>query len=107
MFEEPEYLGPVSLPGEPTDALPGSEQKIRIMTERATRHEQLFHPQDGLVCKDRARRPRTAEVLAWPVPSADPAAARPEAAALPNEQTCLPFQEPAGHAHAAAVAASG
>jgi hypothetical protein len=34
---------------EPTAALPGSEQKIRVMTERAARREQLFHPMDGLV----------------------------------------------------------
>jgi hypothetical protein len=36
-----------SLPSNPTDALPGSEQKILIMMERARRREQLFHPLDG------------------------------------------------------------
>jgi hypothetical protein len=36
-----------SLPSNPTDALPGSEQKILIMMERAQRREQLFHPLDG------------------------------------------------------------
>jgi hypothetical protein len=36
-------------PPEPTAALPGSEQKIRVMTERAARRQQLFHPMDGLV----------------------------------------------------------
>lgn len=34
-------------PGEPTDAPPGSERKIRIMIERAARREPLFHPLDG------------------------------------------------------------
>lgn len=34
------------LPAEPTSAGPGSEEKIRILAERADRGEQLFHPQD-------------------------------------------------------------
>jgi hypothetical protein len=54
MNEELDFAGPSSLPGEPTDALPGSDQKIRIMAERALRREQLFHPLDGLV-KRKAR----------------------------------------------------
>jgi hypothetical protein len=36
-----------SVPGEPTSAAPGSERKIRILIERATRREPLFHPLDG------------------------------------------------------------
>ncbi len=36
-----------ALPKEPTAAPPGSEEKIRVMTERAARREQLFHPLDG------------------------------------------------------------
>lgn len=36
-----------ALPKEPTTAPPGSEEKIRVMTERAARREQLFHPLDG------------------------------------------------------------
>jgi hypothetical protein len=52
-LEEPtddafDLVGPVSLPGEPTEAAPGSEEKIRVLTERASRREQLFHPLDGL-----------------------------------------------------------
>ena len=52
-LEEPaddafDLVGPVSLPGEPTDAAPGSEEKIRVLTERASRREQLFHPLDGI-----------------------------------------------------------
>jgi hypothetical protein len=33
-------------PGEPTDAPPGSEEKIRILIERAARRQPLFHPMD-------------------------------------------------------------
>jgi hypothetical protein len=36
----------VSLPGEPIDAVPGSPDKVRILTERASRGEPLFHPGD-------------------------------------------------------------
>jgi hypothetical protein len=39
---------PVSQPGEPTSAPPGSAIKIRVLTERAARREALFHPQDNL-----------------------------------------------------------
>src|SRR5262245_29586055 len=39
---------PLSRPGEPTDAPPGSARKIRILTERASRREALFHPKDNL-----------------------------------------------------------
>ncbi len=39
---------PISRPGEPTDAAPGSQRKIRVLTERAARREALFHPQDNL-----------------------------------------------------------
>lgn len=47
MSSEPTRIRSVSLPNEPTDALPGSEEKIRVMIERASRREPLFHPQDG------------------------------------------------------------
>jgi hypothetical protein len=33
---------------EPTDALPGTEAKVRVLEERARRREQLFHPQDAV-----------------------------------------------------------
>jgi hypothetical protein len=39
---------PVSRPGEPTSAAPGSAVKIRVLTERAGRREALFHPGDNL-----------------------------------------------------------
>lgn len=35
------------LPDQPTDAPPGSEQKMAVMTERASREQQLHHPQDA------------------------------------------------------------
>lgn len=35
------------LPAEPTDALPGTEAKIRVLERRAARGEQLFHPLDA------------------------------------------------------------
>jgi hypothetical protein len=34
--------------GEPTNASPGSEEKIRVLMARAARREPLFHPNDGL-----------------------------------------------------------
>ncbi|MFO0929106.1 MAG: hypothetical protein U0736_19140 [Gemmataceae bacterium] len=46
---------PISRPGEPTDAPPGSPRKIRVLMERASRREALFHPQDNL--KRRFDRP--------------------------------------------------
>src|SRR6516165_2789474 len=36
------------LPGEPTNAAPGSEEKIQVLMARAARREPLFHPNDGL-----------------------------------------------------------
>jgi hypothetical protein len=39
---------PVSRPGEATSASPGSAKKIRVLMERASRREALFHPQDNL-----------------------------------------------------------
>jgi hypothetical protein len=48
---------PGCLPQEPTSALPGTEQKILVMMERAARREQLFHPLDGLAVKVDASSP--------------------------------------------------
>jgi hypothetical protein len=63
MNDEHDLPGPASLPGEPTDAPPGSELKIRIMTERASRREELFHPQDGARKKSRLRLVRLARMF--------------------------------------------
>ena len=40
--------GPESVPGQATDAPPGSARKVRVLMERATRREPLFHPGDNL-----------------------------------------------------------
>jgi len=53
MDDELDFMGPAVLPGEPTEAVPGSEKKIRVMMERASRREQLFHPEDGIRRKNR------------------------------------------------------
>jgi hypothetical protein len=48
MHDEVNLLRSGSRRGEPTDASPGSEDKIRVMAERASRREPLFHPLDNL-----------------------------------------------------------
>jgi hypothetical protein len=48
MEETPVLREPISQPGEPTTAAPGSPRKIRVLMERATRREPLFNPRDGL-----------------------------------------------------------
>jgi hypothetical protein len=50
-----EFVVPASTPGQPTEGLPGTELKIRVMTERAGRREDLFHPLDGMGKRKRAR----------------------------------------------------
>jgi len=40
--------GPESVPGQATDAPPGSARKVRVLMERAGRREPLFHPGDNL-----------------------------------------------------------
>ena len=52
MYCEPVTGSALSRPGEPTEAAPGSEEKVRIMIERAARRESLFHPLDGLTPRD-------------------------------------------------------
>lgn len=39
---------PVTEPQEPTDAPPGSEEKIRVLAERAAAGQSLHHPEDSL-----------------------------------------------------------
>lgn len=39
---------PESVPGQPTDAPPGSPRKVRVLMERAARREPLFHPGDNM-----------------------------------------------------------
>lgn len=40
--------GGYALPAEPTDAPPGSDEKIRVMAERAAAGTGIFHPDDRL-----------------------------------------------------------
>ena len=68
MLPEQTYARPGALPKEPTDAPPGSEQKIRVMIERAERREALFHPLDGM--SRRACLPP--EERRWPLPTCEP-----------------------------------
>jgi hypothetical protein len=43
---DPDFKGPAPLPT-PTSAPPGSRRKIRVLTERFRRREELFHPDDA------------------------------------------------------------
>jgi len=49
-----DFNGKIRLPATPTDAEPGSEEKLRILEERARLGLSLFHPEDA-----RAVRPVT------------------------------------------------
>jgi hypothetical protein len=43
-----DFNGGYQLPAEPTQALPGTEEKIRVLAERFDRHDALWHPQDAI-----------------------------------------------------------
>lgn len=55
--QRPEYPGrvrmgkPLREPAEPTEASPGSLEKIRVMRERLERGESCFHPGDPRMCR--------------------------------------------------------
>lgn len=53
--EIPDSYGERPLPSEPTQYLPGTEEKIRVMAERAIRGEQLFHPDDAKLPRSRKK----------------------------------------------------
>jgi len=53
--------------GDPTPALPGSEEKVRVLMDRARLGLSLFHPQDALV-GDRMVRPTLQPIDAEPEP---------------------------------------
>ncbi len=53
--------------GEPTDALPGTEEKVRVLMERARLGLSLFHPLDARI-GDAATRPALPPVDADPEP---------------------------------------
>lgn len=56
---EPDTHATRPLPAEPTDALPGTEDKLRVLADRAARREQLHHPRD-VSCRLRWRLGRIA-----------------------------------------------
>ncbi len=62
MHDELNARGPLSAPGQPTNAPPGSERKIRVMIERASRREPLFHPLDCLSARLRYPLPLLAKL---------------------------------------------
>jgi hypothetical protein len=41
-----DFFGRPPLPDQPTDAQPGSEEKILVLMERAQRGQSLWHPKD-------------------------------------------------------------
>jgi hypothetical protein len=54
--------GNAPLPSEPTDALPGSAEKIEVLAQRAARHESLWHPLDAFQPSGGTRRERVFKV---------------------------------------------
>jgi hypothetical protein len=42
----PDFYGSAPLP-DPTDARPGTPEKVAVMEERANRGESIFHPEDA------------------------------------------------------------
>jgi hypothetical protein len=41
------FFGVAPLPPFPTQALPGSPEKVNLLMQRAQQRQQLFHPQDA------------------------------------------------------------
>ena len=41
------FCGTAPIPEAPTDAVPGSDEKIRVLMERAARKRSLWHPADA------------------------------------------------------------
>ncbi len=66
MHPEPHLPAMISRPGEPTNAAPGSERKICILTERASRREPLFHALDGCTKHARFALPMLGELARRP-----------------------------------------
>jgi hypothetical protein len=51
------FTGPAPLPETPTEALPGSPEKLAILAERARRKQSLWHPADAPMGGREGRRP--------------------------------------------------
>jgi len=43
----PDFYGRAALAAQPTDALPGTAEKIEVMRERKRRRLAIFHPDDA------------------------------------------------------------
>ncbi len=41
------FYGRVSMPPFPTQALPGTPEKVALLTQRAQQNQELFHPDDA------------------------------------------------------------
>ena len=65
------FSGNAPLPDAPTDATPGSEEKIRILIERARLKQALFHPLDSIKLPPE-KIEALAEALSAPVAEAMP-----------------------------------
>ncbi len=44
-----DFYGPAPLPAMPTSALPGTQEKVAVLEERARMRQNLWHPADGPV----------------------------------------------------------
>ena len=42
-----DYYGPCDAPALPTEALPGTEEKVTVLAERAKLGQELWHPRDA------------------------------------------------------------
>lgn len=51
---EVDFVGQANLPDSPTDAQPGSEDKIQVMIRRAGLRQQLHHPRDAKIMAEAA-----------------------------------------------------
>jgi AMMECR1 domain-containing protein len=56
------FNGRTPLPAVPTDAAPGSPEKLEVLIERAQNRQSLWHPEDAGVMKPRRRRQKLAQV---------------------------------------------
>jgi hypothetical protein len=114
MPPEPIHSKRGALPKEPTDALPGTERKIRVMMERAARREQLFHPLDGVACWSRSLRADGTENRRCPLvlvgaPLEEPATLEVDGFELEEETAPNPDElfEPHTNGHIVATASNG
>ncbi len=56
------FNGNGAMPPMPTDAPPGSEEKVRVLMERAQNRQALWHPDDAGMAGPKPRKPQLAQV---------------------------------------------